>query len=270
MSIQAEAIEAVENLHRRAMTAEVRPSPSGVDGELMVIKPGGGVEFLQSKPKWRRYAATDLTGLGQLIDFAAEREGTKPVAFVGEGGVFVAFDESTRLEHATLPLPVSKQLQRLRAWEATRTAIGQAEMVLLLRSELHDTFTPSGLLPILRSLKFSSNADGEANLQHGRESMGMAINRKVAGGDADELPETVTFRVPVFDVPDCLEWFDDGEGNAAVVECALHIDLESHKFALIPLPGLISRAMRQAEAQIAKWLRDESKAAAVFECASVK
>lgn len=91
----------------------------------------------------------------------------------------------------------------------------------------------SKLLPLLRDMKFASASDGEANIQHGRESMGKKINATVLGTDA--IPEEITLSVQVFMTSDITLRME--------VRCAVDIYVQEQMFRIVPLPMQLQRAV---------------------------
>jgi hypothetical protein len=117
----------------------------------------------------------------------------------------------------------------------------------MLRIELAGTMPgDSRILHLVRSLKFTANQAGEADIQHGKESMGKQIMAAVCGVDA--LPETITLQVRVFDVPDLTKVFP--------VTCAFDIEPHTAVMRLVPLPMQCGTAADQALADAVQRIRE--------------
>jgi hypothetical protein len=96
------------------------------------------------------------------------------------------------------------------------------------------------LLGLVRQLRFRQLAESQGVIQHGKSSLGKAIEAELEG--AGSLPDQVVLDVPVFqNVP----------LPSQRVLCALDIDAATEKLALIPLPGCLELALQEVERQIA-------------------
>lgn len=153
--------------------------------------------------------------------------------------------EADHVKHLTKP---DGSVERIELTPARRAPFTQAELVRKLRIDLAGTL-PDGaqFLSLMRNVRFKSGADGQTNLQHGKESMGKSIDAEVLGTDA--LPETVTLHVRVFDVPDLK--------TVKPVVCALDIYPHECVFKLIPLPMELANARSAVLDELATTLGGE-------------
>lgn len=210
----------------------------------------GVMQRIDKEPEPRAHGLTTLESFIELaVAVKDQKHGPAlPVIWLGEAGVELVIDDPTRRDRATLPLETTPQFQTLEVLKAG--VLKQADLVRVLRVSLAGCLPQgSGLLGLVRNLKFRNDAAGLGNLQHGRESMGKQIEAEVLGTDA--LPEEVTFHVRVFDLPECRV--------ARPVTCALEIEPHTQTFRLTPLPLQLEEAMEAELHEIEARIRGEVK-----------
>lgn len=242
-----EGVEAIVGLAKTAGAAilETKHEPPGVyyvrdgDGTMKKVKADTGL---------RQHAAHDMETVVQIAD----RFGDKASVWYSFDGVRVLVDDATRNESAFLALKPSKQLETLAKFDNDgwkNAAMNQAEFILLLRTVFAKSGPSAGLLPVIRNLKFRSQMETAGVVQHGKSSVGKAIDQQVSG--ATELPETIIFDIPVF---------ESGFLFMAQIEVALEINLAAERFHLIPLPGSIAITKQMACDAIGAFLSDSINA----------
>lgn len=238
-----EGVEAIVGLAKTAGAGiiEAKGEPPGVyyvrdgDGSLKKVKADVGL---------RQHAAHDMETVVQLAD----RFGDKASVWYSFDGVRVLVDDASRNESAFLSLKPSKQFETLAKFDNDgwrNAAMTQAEFILLLRTTFAKSGPSAGLLPVIRNLKFRSQMETAGNVQHGKASVGKAIDQQVSG--ATELPETIIFGIPVF---------ESGFLFMAQIEVALEINLAAERFHLIPLPGMIAGTKQAACDAIGEFLSE--------------
>src|ERR1019366_1314195 len=113
-----------------------------------------------------------------------------------------------------------------------------------LRTMFRDCMGPAGnLISLLKNLKFTNNASGEATISQGKASYSNKIDQELTG--AGSIPEDFQLDVPVF---------ASGFRSVQRMDLAISIDCPSQTFTFIPLPGGCTRAIIQAEAEIGEAL----------------
>lgn len=166
--------------------------------------------------------------------------------------VAVLNDASYRDSTVSMPLPIHPTFAALAAM--TGKDFGQKSLIDYLRLNLKkevDAALP-GFIGSLRSVKIEKDETGDADIQHGRESMGRRIKQSVAGIDA--LPEDFVLDVPLWLHLDC----------AVRVECALLIDTAKETFRCGPKPGAIEQSKVYGQIWLGEQLDSACERATVY------
>lgn len=216
-------------------------------------------------PRIRKYEVLSIAGLVQMIGaFAvrkpAEKEGratkdsgpiTAPgprkFVFVNDQGAQVLLDEADGHETLWLEFRETKQFEMLRAIEGGRGVdLSQQGVIDLLRRDLNGQYTPDGIVPLLRKLKFARKDDAESELKSTKSSMSKAVTAEVTG--AADLPEEITAEVPIFSNVRDIQGFL----YTAKVTLCLDVDLFKERFSLRLKAGELDRVMEQTRFLIAQ------------------
>lgn len=238
----------VEFLDRVVALADERRRPQVLKPEqepehvYLLTTPNGGVQRHRAEPKPRRHLASSL---GSLADVANTMRSSPACAWYSRKEVVLLLDDTDRRDSVSLALTLSYPLRALQGLETNRTLwFSQKDFINFLRIDLAGCLGAAGnLLAIVRQLKFRQLAQSAGDIQHGKASLGKAIEAELTG--AGSLPEQVVLHVPVF-----LNLLLPTQP----VLCALDIDPTNEKLALIPLPGTLEQALRGAESAIAEQL----------------
>lgn len=231
----SEAIELIQSTAVRASHAE-----SVVDKRNgKVFSHGGSLVTIDNDTPPRRHTVHDLDSLSASI---GEDAAKATVWHCGNSVVAVLDDSpaSYRDDTVTWPLVPSAKFTALTAKASVPR--GHVEFVRFLVENLRDELEAAapGLLGTIRNLKFRSADEQTGKIDHGRESMGRAIESEITG--AGELPETVTINVT--------RWATLGIEYVVSVECLLVLDVTERKLSLRPLADQLEQAENGAQ----KWL----------------
>lgn len=207
------------------------------NGKTRYRKPDGTLFEMDSPAEPRKHNALDLSA---VCDFANSNKDS--VVWYSRSGVVCLIDDATRRDRVTLNLTYSPQMKLLQSLEANSKQFTQAELVLTLRTTFADCLADevsASLLPAVRAVTFTKNAEGESVIDHGKASVGKRLTEKATGAVA--IPEYVTIRVPVFAT---------AFSFAMPIRCAVDVDASAERFKLIPLPLQIENAIKAAEDSI--------------------
>jgi hypothetical protein len=210
-----------------------------------------------AEPKPRLHQAADLSA---VVAFALRVRdnndempdirsgGTCPTVWYHRSGVVCLLDDATRRDRVELKLAYSPQLLELMALDGKRRKWEQAELILWLRVFFSGCLGEHpDFLPLLRNIRWQSSNEGAGSIQHGKASVGRAIQAELSS--EKPLPEVVTFDVPVF--AGCLSLVK------ASVPCAVEIAVKDERITLIPLAGEIENCLREAEERLGALLAKE-------------
>lgn len=232
---------ATEAVGRRIVRAEAEPPHV-----YYVQQPDGTMQRTVAVEPPARHEAADIDTLCRVArDFVSHEPPNVPAVWHHRGGV-----EAVLSQHAgyaptcTLTLGPSPQLALLARWDqAGRASLTQAEFVTLLRTMFADC-APADLLPAIRNVKSTKNAEVNSQIAQGKVSLGKSIVAEMTG--VAGIPERVAFTVPVF-------------AQAAVpvsgtVRVEIDPDPQNERFTLIVLPGDVEAAYAQAEEAVGRRL----------------
>ncbi len=192
----------------------------------------------------RAHSASDLSAIVQFA-VLANVEGNPEIWYSRER-VQVFWDANARRDKVFLPMGLSQQVRLLLELQRPpHRNFGQKDFVKLLRISLNGAAGP-GLINAVRQVKFRVDSQGASEVQHGKSSIGKQLRAELTGEGT--IPDEVTLEVPVFE--GYLAW------KLFQVRCAIEIDAGNESFQLIPFPGEVERAIRQAEECLGQLLRD--------------
>lgn len=235
------AIHSIRKLADEAAGPTVLAIPGQV-GHKVKIWANGKLEDVVLDPKPRCHS---LSSLKALLDFGTNvtdgkhGKGPSPVAWMNHDGISIVVNDADRRDMASLTMPITPQFQLLNSGNTAQPR-SQADFVKFLRIEMDGTLPDKTLLSLLREMKFENNTAGNANIQHGRESMGKSIEAQVLG--LSSIPEEITVSVRVFAVPDILVRCN--------IRCAIDIIVINGQFRLVPLPMQVQDGMAAALATV--------------------
>jgi len=122
-----------------------------------------------------------------------------PVLWHSRQAVVLVTNDNDRLDTVRLPLLFSDQFAALEGLRGTKQ-FSQRELIRYLRFRVGATLEQ---IAPFRKIDWSTGEKASATITRGKESLGAQIQAEVAG--LSEIPETLTFRVPVYALPDPLE-----------------------------------------------------------------
>lgn len=164
-----------------------------------------GSEVLIPKPTAsRRHKVATVRDLaGYVAFYLAKYEPKNPLTiFVGETGATLLLDDTNRRDRVRLPFEHSTLWKFLVMCKHGKI-FNQADLILALRNELAECNGVTEALTAARSLSVNTTADAHSIDQHGAQSMGNSVARKVAG-NGKMLPEILNTGVAPLLLPEIM------------------------------------------------------------------
>lgn len=238
--------EFVEELARQAVAGQ-GPSFKEYDPtkNYVIRDPAadGGFQFLGGDPSYRQHKAEDLETIASFYDRYSEGA----AVWYSRNGITLLIDDADRKDQVSIAMQWSDQIKKLMDLEKAKPLIDQKATLHMLRT----VFTPNAfvscdLIQLLRKVKFTANSESNSEVARGKSSVGRAL--AVEASFVDQIPEQVTFTVPVF--------FNSFARRTQDVICAVEIWEAEQKLQIFPLPGEVEKAFAAAEASICQSIMD--------------
>lgn len=249
--ILAESLERLIDLAEAKANAEDQIYEHALAGDptRYVLQYGDTIE-IRDKPRGGRAALAPLRNhfahdLDTLLALAgqASKEGKTPVIWVDAGKITLVWDDAWREEFCTLAPSFTNEFEAIRGLVNKR--LTQRDLIAALRTRLADAVQNlDQVLPAVRSLKITSQAETHGNLAHGDESLGRSVLAKAA--DADRLPEVVLVA--------CEVW--RRIHSQCQLRLALDLNLENQTFGLTPIGGGLESAIDNAVDGLGEYLAE--------------
>jgi hypothetical protein len=117
--------------------------------------------------------------------------------------------------------------------------MSQKQAIRLLRHDLA-ACNCDHILAALRKLDFHRRSDGARTIEHGRETLGRAVEAAVQG--ATDIPDGFTVEAPVWNTP--------GAAWPVTVLCTLDLDAEAEKVVITTLPDHLALGLALAQRRL--------------------
>jgi hypothetical protein len=204
--------------------------------------PDGTTTFKDPLPAVRKH---ELRSIDDIAQFAHDHKAGNGLCFYARNKIVYYIEDGKRLDLATVPLECSPpMLELMRLEEKAGAKIDQRALIWALRTVFKDRLQDAAkIITAIRNVKFDSDMSKQQEIQRGKASIGTSIQKQFVG--LQELPEYITFRVPVWEGP--IEHIAD-------VECILDPDEQTGNFLLQPLPGVIEDVFTKAEQELGRRL----------------
>lgn len=206
--------------------------------DRIVVLPGGETKEIKADPQPRDHYVADIESLVKAATSTAKiSESGDVVCWADRNSAVVVIDDNgERSNKITLPMTLSPQMKELQAIESSGKPFTQRELISTLRIKFANCSLPSELVPNLRKVNFTLNAEGTSDVTRTKVSVGK--NQQAQFHGFDSLPEWLVFQLPVF----------HGVFRvSASINVALDPDPETQTFKLVPQLGDIERAIQSAE-----------------------
>lgn len=238
----ADGVKEIERVVKASMIVEpkVLEVKHEKPGTYAFITPGPAgqpqnVELKVSKPLWHNERLETPRQLMQFIKSLEEDRAQKPATdaavYVGRDLIRYVYSFEDRRDRVTVPLITSEPW----AWLNRPTnPMNQREIIRVLRITFAGCLPPgSGLLDVLRNVKWNNQGQIESNLQRGKEALGRQILNEAAG--MDNFPDEFVLNVRVY----------QNFNHLVQVRCALEVLPDTQKFEIIPFPNQLQDGLEE-------------------------
>lgn len=237
----AELFDAVTTLATKASRARIERLKD-CPLHYMVMAPDGTAALQRIPPIPKGgflNTLDDVETVCTTADFA-----TAPAVYYDHEVIQVVCDIHDRREVFYLQLTHSMKFLDLKAMSLEGgKSFTQREAIRWLRrmgADSHQT-----LIKRLRNVDFHRRSDGTSNLDHGKESLGRAVEASCQ--NADEIPDFLSIRCPV--------WITPGTCHPSDIKLTIDIDLDQQRFDLAVLPDEIDFAVIASQETLGAMLR---------------
>ena len=231
----AELLGAVANLVRKGDAAELKTDPA-FPRKAWLVQAGTATE-LEVPPRDRRYAVEDIETVVGLVEAGG-------ALFHTIDEVNLVFDLQDRRELATMRLHFAERFATVSSMARQPWRCSPQEAIKKLRFELHAA-NVDHVVAALRRIDFQRSSSGSSHIEHGKESLGRAVEAKVQ--QADAIPESFAVRVPVYSNRDLRSIQVD-------IQCGIYLDLAEQLVEIRVMPDEISKAIEVAQAEVGAML----------------
>jgi len=242
-----EAIDRVAELGKNEAEATV----VHLNRSTSVLVVAGSVvkEYDRLLPPIRHQCLTLDSFIQAATEFSRE---TGPRVFLSPTkAVAVLNHAEERIETVTLDLTYS---DRWKALVALSGEMPHDKLVKLLAVTLRGS-VDEALVRKIRRVEFASTGSGKSEVQHGRDTMGKAVEAVVS--NIEDIPESFIVSVPVYSNADIRQPYP--------VELVLEINTRAQTFTVVPSPDELTKCQQQAAGAIVDRLVTALKAENVFE-----
>lgn len=181
-------LEALQYLFDRAVAAKSAQDVETQNPRVEVFNIGGVLHTLDV-PVGVNPAAGTLDDLIEMVKDSAIAP--DPEVYVGSDRIVAVLDRADRYNEAEFAPELTTLWEKLVGHQSPR-AYDVSGIVDLLRHDLHGEHVTT-LLPAVRRIDFTRTSSGHASKEHGRESLGKAVEAVVQ--QADQIPEEFTVDV---------------------------------------------------------------------------
>lgn len=231
-----EFVQKIQDLAQAALRPQLLEVPGQAKDTATFALPSGELKTVTLASDPPSYKAASLKTLVALAQEANQHNDAS--IWYGRHAVIAILEQQYRRQRATYRLETTPQLDYLVSLEASSHWLDQKSMIRALRVNLAGCCHHS-LLFAIRSVKWRTSDEGKTEVQHGKASLGRAIQSELTGSDS--IPEEITLDVPL--------WKGLG-ATLYQIHCSFEIEPSTQRFCLQPFPGQIEAALLQAEVEL--------------------
>lgn len=231
---------AIREIERLTSTALDPIYPTGEARGVYYLRDGdGNLERHEAQRDRHHTTAYDLRSVKDIIK--GETVSDLDAVYVTDRAVIVHSSDARTTWRTTLNLPTHPAFAHLLKWR-NLTALTQKELVRLLRTELREHVDPT-IISTFTSLKFTNNSEGTSTIRPTSSALDTSIRQQVATAQGADAPETITFHVPVYDIP-------EARGDQFDVTVYVEYDHDERRFLLLAVHSDLRKAQEDAVANL--------------------
>jgi hypothetical protein len=224
------AIERIQQTAQQAAAVTVHPIPG--DDSRVIIAQNGTHKFHTVPPakRWHRVCTLDD------LTTAAEKW-LADVCWHNYAEITLVIDDADRRDYVRMALEPHEQWAAVCNLPAT---LSQKAILRWLKITMFGALEDEALPAALATVTFNRSNTGSSTVEHGKESLGRAVENEVQG--TTQIPETFRVNVPIF--------ANAYETHRVSVRLSLEIDTTAETFTVAPLPGELQAATIEMQRRI--------------------
>ncbi|WP_034382981.1 hypothetical protein [Deinococcus sp. YIM 77859] len=246
-TLDSSAIREVERLTREA--DPVITVPGEARGVYYLREADGSLTRHAAELDIQDVTAYDL----DTVQRRADREhtaGDLEAVFVTDSAVVVQASSPTDRWTTTLALPLHPAFKRVQSF-AQLTKLDQKTLVRLLRTELGE-HVQATVISTFATLRFTSSSDGTSSVKPASTALDSRIVRQVRADAGQDVPDTITLHVPVYDIP-------EARADSYPVTVYVEYDHDAEAFLLLAVHNDLRAAQESAVHKIINNLKDSAE-----------
>lgn len=234
-----EAIEFLTGLGMRALAPQIFGA-NAEPAHVYYLRQGDSVERIEAARKPALHEVDDMLSLCRLARRWDEQGIGESEFWIGQNEITLTANETR--DRASVALFVSPQMHAVREAEGAIVWRDQGAIVRMLRTVFGGALESEATVDLFRRLKWRSSNQGERVVEHGKSSIGRSLEAELTG--AGSIPDQIVVSIPVW----------NRLAIVTRVPLLVEIDASAEKIALVARPGTFTRAILQAQSELAERL----------------
>ncbi len=209
--------------------------------KIIIKGKDGESEMLDIPPPDRAHFINSYDDIARVVEILGSEDSE---VWVGAKAVHIVLDGEKRRDKVLVTVGRSTMFGTLVNMEWDPLRLSPRAAVKFMRFEMSGRFP--NLEQAFGRVDFKRKSDGSVVTEHGRESMGKAVEAVVQ--NIESIPSTFTAEIPI--------WKNSGFlGYKASISVGVYIDMEEELFEFRTLPDQCELAVNSAVSQLATDLR---------------
>lgn len=245
MSMLVDALTFLANQTRKSMSPVFLKDPDSRLYMWLCDPVSGNMSQVPIDQPPRSWTMTSISSFCDLANDPTIATSSARI-FVSDKEVTLLCDDDDRAQVVNMPLIPDPRFELLRQFAKATSAMDHREFMQVIRRQFGNAF-PADVAARLRRVDSAASSRVQSEAGKGRDRGIREFISEVSG--AEDLPDTVTISVPVFQV--------EGYSPQYGIVCSLDVVMEHDKpmFLLFPQPGALLAATSAAQRDLATVLR---------------